>query len=121
MKKIKVCPYLEACFEILGRRWNGLLLHYLALQQNGTAHFSDMKNDLEGMTSRSLSLKLQELASFGLIEKQVSTGTPVTISYALTEKGRQLADALQPVQEWAQRNIDLERKDEYETGTEHDL
>lgn len=105
---MKICPYLESCFEILGRRWNGLIVHYLSNCPNSTAHFSDMKRDLNDITPRSLSLKLTELAEYDLVVKEVTEGTPVTISYHLSEKGQQLAIALQPVHKWAQENIDLE-------------
>ncbi|MFS0576937.1 helix-turn-helix domain-containing protein [Sporosarcina sp. 179-K 3D1 HS] len=105
---MKVCPYLESCFEILGRRWNGLIIHYLSNCPDFTAHFSQMKRDLPDITPRSLSLKLTELAEFGLIEKKVTEGTPVTISYHLSDKGQQLAIALQPVHEWAQQHIELD-------------
>jgi DNA-binding HxlR family transcriptional regulator len=105
---IKVCPYLESCFEILGRRWNGLIIHYLSNCHEFTAHFSDMKRDLNDITPRSLSLKLTELAEHDLVIKKVTEGTPVSISYHLSDKGQQLALALQPIQAWAQENIDVD-------------
>ena len=105
---IKVCPYLESSFEILGRRWNGLIIHYLSNCPEFTAHFSQMKRDLNDITPRSLSLKLTELAEHELIVKKVTEGTPVTISYHLSDKGQLLALALQPIQAWAQQNIELD-------------
>lgn len=105
---IKICPYLESSFEILGRRWNGLIIHYLSMYPNFTAQFSDMKRDLNDITPRALSLKLTELAEYDLVVKQVAGGTPVMISYHLTDKGQQLALALQPIQKWAQQNIELD-------------
>jgi DNA-binding HxlR family transcriptional regulator len=99
---IKICPYLQYSFEILGKKWNGLIIHYLSLCPNGTAHFSEIKRDLTEITPRALSLKLTELIDHGLIEKKVTSGTPVIISYELTEKGRSLTAALEPIQKWAQ-------------------
>lgn len=105
---IKICPYLESSFEILGRRWNGLIIHYLFNCSDCTAHFSDIKRDLADITSRALSMKLTELAEHNLVVKNVTTGTPVTISYHLTEVGQELSLALQPIQTWAQKNIVLD-------------
>jgi DNA-binding HxlR family transcriptional regulator len=99
---IQICPYLEASFHILGRKWNGLIIHYLSLCTDATAHFTEIKRDLPDITARALSLKLSELTNFGLLEKKVIGGSPVTISYELTEKGRSLANALGPIQQWAQ-------------------
>ncbi|WP_203247230.1 winged helix-turn-helix transcriptional regulator [Sporosarcina beigongshangi] len=109
---MEVCPYLESCFEILGRRWNGLIIHYLSNCPDFTAHFSDMKRDLNDITPRSLSLKLTELAEHDLIIKKVTAESPVTISYHLSEKGQQLAIALQPVHKWALKNIVFDNTNE---------
>lgn len=103
MLSIEICPYLHYSLEILGKKWNGLIIHYLSLCPNGTAHFSEIKRDLKEITPRALSLKLSELAEHGLLEKKVTAGTPVTISYELTEKGRALTVALRPIQQWAQQ------------------
>lgn len=102
---INTCPYIEASFQILGRKWNGQIIHYLSLCEDGTSHFSEIKKDFTGITSRALSLKLSELVEFDLIEKNITSGSPVTISYELTEKGRTLANALKPIQKWAQNYL----------------
>ncbi|MFK2825294.1 helix-turn-helix domain-containing protein [Bacillus sp. B190/17] len=106
---MNICPYLELSFQILGKKWNGLIIHYLSLCKNGTAHFTDMKRDLPDITPRALSLKLSELIEYGLIEKKVTSGSSVTIFYELTEKGRSLATALQPIQKWALEHMNLEQ------------
>lgn len=51
-------------------------------------------------------MKLVELQEYGLITKNVKAGTPVTITYSLTEKGKALTEALRPVQQWAQQYKD---------------
>jgi len=83
-------------------------MHYLSNCPEFTAHFSQMKRDLNDITPRSLSLKLTELAEYDLVVKKVIAGTPVTITYHLTEKGQKLAIALEPIQAWAQQNIKLD-------------
>lgn len=100
---IQICPNLEYAFQILGKKWNGLVIHYLSLVPNNEAHFSDIKRDLSEITPRALSMKLVELQEYGLITKNVQTGTPVSITYSLTEQGRLLTEALKPVQQWAQQ------------------
>ncbi|WP_042352896.1 winged helix-turn-helix transcriptional regulator [Bacillus massiliigorillae] len=98
---MEICPYLEYSLQILGRKWNGLIIHYLSLCPEGSAHFSAIKRDLTDITPRALSLKLSELEEFGLIEKKVTTKPTVSISYELTEKGNSLTKALEPIQQWA--------------------
>ena len=113
---MKVCPYIEASFQILGKKWNGQIVHYLSLCENETAHFSDIKRDLKGITSRALSLKLSELTEDGIVQKIVKGGTPVTITYVLTEKGSSLAQSLKPIQEWARQNMNIEVPNEREAN-----
>lgn len=108
---LNICPHLEFSFRILGKKWNGLILHYLSLYPTGSAHFSEMRRDITDITSRALSLKLTELAQYGLIEKKVTIDSHVDISYELTDKGRALTLALQPIQQWAQLYSN-ERKEE---------
>jgi DNA-binding HxlR family transcriptional regulator len=103
---INICPYLEYALQILGKKWNGLIIHYLSLCPNGVAHFSEIKRNLTDITPRALSLKLTELIEYELIEKKVTVGSPVTISYEITTKGRSLTVALEPIQQWAQHYKD---------------
>ncbi|OMF27191.1 transcriptional regulator [Paenibacillus sp. FSL H8-0548] len=102
-----ICPYLEFSFSILGKKWNGLILHYLSLCPGDASHFSEMKGSLTNITPRALSLKLTELIDSGLIEKKVTAAMPVIVIYELTEKGKALAAALEPVQRWAQQYKDI--------------
>lgn len=48
-------------------------------------------------------MKLSELSEHGLVDKKVIGLSPVIISYELTIKGQSLAQALKPIQEWAQQ------------------
>lgn len=105
---MKVSPYIEASFQVLGKKWNGQLVHYLSLCENQTARFSDIKRDINGITSRSLSLKLSELVEDGLVEKSMENGSAGAM-YRLTEKGSALADSLQPLQQWARQYMDVEQ------------
>lgn len=109
---MEVCPYLEETFKILGRSWNGLIINYLSRCEDQSAHFSDLKRDLKTITPRALSIKLTELGDWGLVEKRIVSTSPVTIIYELTGKGSSLADALKPIEEWAQNNINLESEAE---------
>lgn len=103
----EICPYLEYSFQILGRKWNGLILHYLSLREDDTAHFSEIKRSITNITPKALSLKLSELMDYELIEKKVDAGPPVEISYTLTERGRTLVTALGPIQQWASQHVNI--------------
>ncbi|MGV3244478.1 winged helix-turn-helix transcriptional regulator [Staphylococcus sp. 11261D007BR] len=105
---MEVCPYLEETFKVLGRSWNGLILHYLSKCPNQKAHFSEMKRDLKPITNRALSLKVAELAEAGLLTKEVISENPPSVCYHLTDKGMELAKALKPLEDWAHKHIQLD-------------
>ena len=48
-----------------------------------------------GLSDRLLSQRLRELEEEGLVERQVEAGTPVRVTYSLTEAGQQLDPVLQ--------------------------
>jgi DNA-binding HxlR family transcriptional regulator len=56
-----------------------------------------------GLSDRLLSRRLRELEDEGLVERVVEPGTPVRVTYALTEKGADLRPAIAELQAWARR------------------
>ncbi|QLK86525.1 helix-turn-helix domain-containing protein [Staphylococcus sp. 17KM0847] len=104
---MEVCPYIEETFKILGRSWNGLILHYLSKCPENRAHFSDIKRDLKPITNRALSLKLAELADAQFLVKEIISENPPSVCYYLTEKGATLAHALEPLEDWAHHYMEL--------------
>ena len=105
---MKICPYLEYSFNILGRKWNGMIIHYLSKCDNGASHFSKIKEDLKQITPKALSIKLTELIDFKLVDKNIVELSPLSIEYKLTEKGMELAKAMTPLSEWAHKYGDCE-------------
>jgi DNA-binding HxlR family transcriptional regulator len=55
------------------------------------------------LSDRLLSQRLRELEREGLVEREVEPGTPVRVTYALTEKGADLRPAIQELRQWAKR------------------
>lgn len=98
---MKPCPYLEFAFNILGRKWNGMIIHYLSKCENCASHFTSIKEDLDHITPKALSIKLTELINFELIDKVIIEISPLSMEYKLTEKGMKLAKAMEPIQQWA--------------------
>jgi DNA-binding HxlR family transcriptional regulator len=54
-----------------------------------------------------LAERLKELQDEGIVERIVHAETPVRIEYRLTEKGRELHDAVYALSPWADRWISL--------------
>lgn len=84
------CPTIE----LVGRRWNSAIL--LALRNSAT-RFSQILATVDGLSDRMLALRLKELERAELISRTVEPTTPVSVHYNLTDRGRELVTALQPL------------------------
>jgi|SRR5665647_36471 DNA-binding HxlR family transcriptional regulator len=94
-----LCPKFEAAFEILGKRWTGLIIKVLL---DGPKRFKDISESITGMSDRMLSERFKELELTGILTRHVYPETPVRIEYELTEKGRALFSTMREVQKWAE-------------------
>lgn len=92
------CPSFHAAVELIGRRWNGLIVDVLLA---GSLRFSELRAAIPDITPAMLSQRLKELEAERLVERQVSAGRPVEVSYSLTETGRQLSAVLDAVAVWS--------------------
>lgn len=92
--------YLNQAFEILGKRWNGLIIHVLL---SGEKRFSDIADLVPQISSRMLAQRLKELEQYNVIERTVYPETPVRILYSLTDCGRDLTKTLESIRDWAER------------------
>lgn len=83
-----------AALDLLGRRWSLRVLWEL---RSGPLGARSLLERCEGLSSSVLYDRIRELASAGLIEKDHAG------EYQLTARGRDLGDAISPLDEWAQR------------------
>lgn len=100
MEKYHLCPKFEAAFELLGKKWTGLIIRSLL---NGTKRFSDIQEVIPALSARMLTERFKELEEQGIIIRNVYPETPVRIEYALTEKGRDLEKVMDEIQNWAEK------------------
>lgn len=89
-------------FEVLGKRWTGLVL---AALMNGPGHFAQLRRAVPGISERMLSDRLTELASLGLVVRTVEEGPPLRVSYQLTEAGQALRPAMTELTRWAETHL----------------
>ncbi|MDR3594588.1 helix-turn-helix domain-containing protein [Clostridium sp.] len=100
MEKFHMCPRFENAFELLGKRWTGLIIRTLL---NGQNRFSDIEEAIPNMSARMLTERFKELEKEGIIIRKVYPETPVRIEYELTEKGRALQSVMDEIQKWAEK------------------
>ncbi len=100
MEKYHMCPKFESAFELLGKRWTGLIIQTLL---SGQKRFSDIEAAIPNLSARMLTERFKELESQGIIIRHVYPETPVRIEYDLTDKGRELQKAMVEIQKWAEK------------------
>lgn len=95
-----VCPHFHAAIELIGKRWTGAIVSALT---EGPLRFAEVARAVPGLSDRLLSQRLRELEDEGLVEREVTPGTPVRVTYSLTEKGADLGPAISELKMWARR------------------
>lgn len=93
---------LARAFEFLGKRWNGVVIGAL---MSGPAGFRELSRAIGGISDSVLSDRLAALAGAGLVVRTVDEGPPVSVSYALTDRGKALIPALEQISLWSQEHL----------------
>jgi len=77
------CPVCRTA-EIVCGKWTLLVIRDLA---DGRSRFCELERSLEGISPRTLSLRLRALEEQGIVERQTFPEVPPRVEYALTPKG----------------------------------
>jgi DNA-binding HxlR family transcriptional regulator len=80
------CPVCKTA-EIVCGKWTLLLIRDLS---EGRSRFCELERSLQGISPRTLSLRLRALEEEGIIERETYPEVPPRVEYQLTEKGRAL-------------------------------
>jgi DNA-binding HxlR family transcriptional regulator len=89
-------------FELLGKRWTGMIIAVLMEQR---AYFAALRRAIPGLSERMLSDRLTELGAAGIVVREVDEGPPLRVAYRLTEAGRAMEPALRELALWAEAHL----------------
>ena len=84
---------------ILARRWTPSILGVM-LDAGRPMRYTELVRSVPGLSRRLLTERLIELEDAGLVVRQVGTGRPVTITYALSDYGASLRATFRELQTW---------------------
>lgn len=93
----RYCPSFHQTVELLGRRWNGVILHALMAQAE---RFGEIRAVIPGLSDRLLTERLRELEREGFLSR-VRPCTSTAPRYVLTAKGQSLRPVLDAISSWA--------------------
>ncbi|MBV7509137.1 helix-turn-helix transcriptional regulator [Bacillus sp. sid0103] len=97
-EKADLCPEVEKTFELIGKKWTGLIIYVLL---SGPKRFSEINLLIPDLSKRVLTERLKELEEHGIVLRHVIPERPVRTEYLLTKKGSELAKILGPISQWA--------------------
>ncbi|MEH7081502.1 helix-turn-helix domain-containing protein [Neobacillus drentensis] len=96
----KVCSKVEESYNIIGKKWMGLIIHTLMEEPK---RFSEIHAYIPDLSKRMLNERIKELEDCGIVLRNVITDRPVRTEYSLTKKGTELGRALKTVEDWADK------------------
>lgn len=104
----KLCCKFIATFDLLGRKWNGLIIE--SLLNNGAMRFKDLAKMVEKCSDRVLVERLKELEAAGIINRLTYEDSSL-IEYTLTEKGEAMRAMMTSIHDWSNEWQDLPEED----------
>jgi DNA-binding HxlR family transcriptional regulator len=91
---------VSSCAEIISGKWTLLLIRDLA---EGPQRFCELERSLEGISPRTLSLRLRALEDCGVVARRTYPEVPPRVEYGLTEKGRALVPLIDDMRTYGER------------------
>ena len=88
--------------EKIANKWTILIIYALTQE---TKRYSDLKQQIVGISSKMLIQNLRNLERSGLVKRHVYPVVPPRVDYALTPLGESLAEPLAVLGEWAYQHI----------------
>lgn len=108
------CPVCRTADIVCGK-WTLLLVRDLA---EGRSRFCELERSLNGISPRTLSLRLRALEEEGIVERQTYAEVPPRVEYSLTAKGRALIPIIEGMRTYGERWLGAECATELAVGLE---
>ena len=98
------CPVCRTADVVCGK-WTLLVIRDLA---EDSQRFCELERSLEGISPRTLSLRLRALEEEGIVERRTYPEVPPRVEYALTEKGRALVPLIESMRSYGKNWLPVE-------------
>ena len=94
----QTCPVCHTA-EIISGKWTLLVIRDLA---DGCSRFCELERSLEGISPRTLSLRLRALEAEGIVQRRTYPEVPPRVEYRLTAKGEALVPLIEQMRRYGQ-------------------
>ncbi len=100
-EKIKACKHkiraISDTMYVLGGKWK---MHILVALYFGSKRYTDLLEDVEGISGKMLSRELKEMETNLLISRTIMDTRPITVKYELTEYCEKLVPVISNLADW---------------------
>jgi DNA-binding HxlR family transcriptional regulator len=99
-------PYIcgiDAAMDVITGKWKSLILWELDAHE--VRRFGELRRGLPGVSEKMLIQHLREMEADGLVHREVYREVPPRVEYSLTDQGRSLNAALEPLGAWGSQRI----------------
>ena len=96
------CP-ITSTATVIGKKWHPVVVHRLI--QSGPMGFNELKDDVDGISSKVLSDSLEDLEEKGLVNREIVSEKPVRVEYSLTDRGASLESLIEEMHEWGEKHL----------------
>src|SRR5215207_7864115 len=106
------CPVCRTA-EVISGKWTLLIIRDLA---DSSLRFCELERSLEGISPRTLSLRLRGLEEQEIVERCTYPGVPPRVEYVLTDKGRALVPLIEDMRSYGRRWLPVDEREAVSTA-----
>jgi DNA-binding HxlR family transcriptional regulator len=102
------CP-VTSTSTVLRGKWSPVIVHRLL--NHGGCGFNELKEAVDGISSKVLSDTLETLEGHGIVDREIVSEKPFRVRYSLTGRGRSLEPVVREMETWGTEHLTQEARD----------
>ena len=95
-----LCP-IDGVIDTIGKKWGLLIINEVGNHQK--LRFTELMSELKGISPSTLTSMLKEFKKEDLLKKETFNEIPPRVEYSLTNRGKELREAIMPLIKWAMK------------------
>lgn len=96
------CP-ITTTATLIGKKWHPVIVHRLL--DNGPSGFNELKENVDGISSKVLSDSLEDLQDNDLVNREIVSEQPFRVQYSLTGRGASLERVISEMAAWGKEHL----------------
>lgn len=96
------CP-VTTTSSLIGKKWHPVIIHRLL--EHGPSGFNELKEHVDGISSKVLSDSLDDLGEKQLVEREIISEKPFRVQYSLSAHGRSLEPVISAMRDWGLEHL----------------